>query len=396
MNIFFVTKVSMPNGMAATKRIVCYSKGLAEAGAKVEILVLNRTENIKNVHNNETNGTICNGCTFRYFSKSTIRHGNLIIRKYNDLKDYLHCFLYLLNNSSKDSIIFTYGDFIIIPFILILISKIKGAKICRELCEYPYYTVENVTVLRKIKSWIVLNALFPFFDFVIPISEELKKIAEKHCRKHASILKVPIMVDKQDVLFEECPFNSDFIFHSGKFDEQKDGFVSMIKAFALSHKLNTNLHFISTGKLDNCLHKNEISQIMNEYNITKFVHFVGYLTNKELLAYQKSCLFFIVNKLDTFQNKYCFPTKIGEYLLSGRPVITTSIGEANFYLKDKESAIIIPPGDISKLSDMITYLANNKDACEIIGKKGKEIANINFDYKNQGRKLYNLFMTDVK
>ena len=168
MNIFFVTKVSMPNGMAATKRIVCYSKGLAEAGAKVEILVLNRTENIKNVHNNETNGTICNGCTFRYFSKSTIRHGNLIIRKYNDLKDYLHCFLYLLNNSSKDSIIFTYGDFIIIPFILILISK---------LCD---------SVISLILSFCIQKSVLPdkterIFDFWDINGESLDMTLLCHC-----------------------------------------------------------------------------------------------------------------------------------------------------------------------------------------------------------------------
>src|SRR5207302_1804391 len=40
-----------------------------------------------------------------------------------------------------------------------------------------------------------------------------------------------------------------------------------------------------------------------------------------------------------------FPTKLGEYLASGRPVVTNGIGEIPRYLKDGVNAVIVPPGD---------------------------------------------------
>lgn len=52
---------------------------------------------------------------------------------------------------------------------------------------------------------------------------------------------------------------------------------------------------------------------------------------QKLMEYTKGASLFIIYKNENIQNKYCFATKLGEYLLSGNPVITTDVGEAMYF-----------------------------------------------------------------
>ena len=61
----------------------------------------------------------------------------------------------------------------------------------------------------------------------------------------------------------------------------------------------------------------------------------------------------IINKRPNLQNRYCFATKLGEYLLTGKPVIISDVGEAKNYLKDGESAYIVDSGQPNLIAKKI-------------------------------------------
>ena len=95
----------------------------------------------------------------------------------------------------------------------------------------------------------------------------------------------------------------------------------------------------------------------------------------------------IIYKSDNLQTRNCFPTKLGELLICGIPVITTTVGDANFYLKNAQSAFIIEPDDEDTLVDYIKFIINNPNRAKEIGMAGKTIAQKHFDPLYQGKRL---------
>lgn len=86
----------------------------------------------------------------------------------------------------------------------------------------------------------------------------------------------------------------------------------------------------------------------------------------------------IINKYDTQQNKYCFSTKLGEYLAFAKPIIITNVGEAMNYLND-DNAYIVETGYPEKIAEKIVEIANNPKEALIKGQKGYELAKTTFN-----------------
>ena len=128
-------------------------------------------------------------------------------------------------------------------------------------------------------------------------------------------------------------------------------------------------------------------QIIEENEIEGFVHFLGYISNDELASYQKASSCFIINKNDTFQNKYCFPTKLGEYLLTGNVVITTDVGESNNFLVNNHNSLIVPNGDVQAMANAIVYVVDHPDESKQIGLNGKTMALTSFSPDQQGKRM---------
>ena len=91
------------------------------------------------------------------------------------------------------------------------------------------------------------------------------------------------------------------------------------------------------------------------------------------------------------QDYYGFSTKVGEYLASGTPLITTRWGEVINWLVDGESAYIVEPENVSILADTIIRVFNNPEESRRIGQKGQEVCKKCFDYRDWSKILADFF-----
>jgi glycosyltransferase involved in cell wall biosynthesis len=82
-----------------------------------------------------------------------------------------------------------------------------------------------------------------------------------------------------------------------------------------------------------------------------------------------------------------FPHKIGEYLASGNPVISTNYGEVKYYFKDNENMLIADTYDINLFAEKMQYALDNIEAVKTVGNNGKYMALKNFNYKEYANKL---------
>lgn len=87
------------------------------------------------------------------------------------------------------------------------------------------------------------------------------------------------------------------------------------------------------------------------------------------------------------QNKYCFATKLGEYLAMGKVVITTKCGEVVNWLHHKEDVYFVAPCDTDELTNAIVEIVTDTKLRAIIEKNARKTCEKSFAYKNYSHVL---------
>lgn len=383
--IIFVIDNTYPNGHASSTRLRQYGKGFSEQGAEVWIIMPQPriTSEQKNI-NPEGSGTDSNGVVYRCMTGSQKRNRNILIRQLIDFWGKLYTWLFLLCQLRASDVVILYEGKTFWQRMLILCCKLRGVQIGLELNEIPLVEEGDTPAAHK-KRVRYCKTIIAHIDFAICISQALVDLIQKYAPGTATI-KVPVLCEKPGTPFVPIDTPHPFIFHSGSLSEQKDGICGMMRAFGIAAGMtDQSIDFFLTGTIDGSPHAEELRTIIHEYGIEDRVHFLGFLDTDTLRTYQSRCLCAIINKYDTFQNKYCIPTKLSEYLIFSRPVITTNIGEANAFLHDGLNAIIVPPNNPELIAEKIIYILRHPDEAQAIGERGYQLTQKEFatDYNTE-------------
>ena len=384
MAVYILTKEPFHNGMAAVQRIKCYARAMMSANVDCKIIIWKYTDVNGQM---QYKGTI-DGIPYQFVGKSTKRANNPFIGRVQSLLLQLWLPFFLLFNIKKNDIVFSYGlgSMLLWRFLIFLLHKKKVCYIS-ELCELPFGTSTETSATIKDRAYYYKH-MFPIFDGVIPISDALAEIAKQYCNPKCLIQKIPILVDYDKY---NLPDNSSlaeypYMFHSGTLYEQKDGILGMIEAFGIAtQKLNYKIHFVLTGSLENSPHSKEIQSLIEKYQLHNVIHFTGYLSNEDLKDKLSKSSLVVINKYTTQQNKYCFSTKLGEYMAAGKPIIITRVGEAMNWLKDNHDCLVVDPEDINQLSKAIIKIFSDRQMADRLGNQARETCLNSFDYRSYGK-----------
>ena len=381
--IHFYIYNAFPEGMAAARRQLCYAKGLIAEGNVVDVNVCHKLEDedrgVPSVGN-------VDGIPFRYIS-GRVKQKNKLLRGLDyKILDFFRMYRYAYKNIHKGDVVFCYFYGMICHLIMIFIAHVKGAKVVREVCEYPY-VFEKQNFKTKILRYAELNFIYPLYDGFIPISKNLEKLVLCHKASNAKSVLIPILVDGERKSTKCKPLiKYPYILHTGTMLEQKDSISIILKAFAeFKKKDKNNVRLVFTGPQAN--NHCQYLKMIDDLSISNYVDLLGIVSNEEIVTLQNFASLSIVYKSDNLQTRNCFPTKLGEMLYAGVPVITTPVGDANLYLKDKFSAFIVKVGDIDELADTILFAFENPKLCREIGLKGKKVAETEFNPYLQGKRL---------
>jgi glycosyltransferase involved in cell wall biosynthesis len=73
--------------------------------------------------------------------------------------------------------------------------------------------------------------------------------------------------------------------------------------------------------------------------------------------------------------------------MSGRPIVTSSIGEINLFFTHLDNAYISKPEDVHGFAENLINIIRYPDQAKCIGEKGKKLAMTYFDYRQYGKIL---------
>lgn len=389
MKIHIYAEITFPEGMAPTKRVTCYAKGLIAAGAEVRIVCTHRLIE-KSVDNQYPEQGVIDGISYSY-SSGKYKRKNKIVRGLDwKYLDALRAYKDVCKNVKKDDGLFVYGQSLFMQLCLIKGGNKVGAKIIKECCEHPSALVNMKSVWVRFSKWYEYNFIMPKYDGFVAISHNLESFCMRYKRIDAKVLIVPILVENKnniDYNNYSSPYKEPYIIHTGTMLEAKDGISKILYAFKkFKQETGSSCKLVFTGPhaTDECPYINMI----RELGIESDVELLGYVSMEEIQVLQHYASLTIIYKSDNLQTRNCFPTKLGEMLLASVPVITTQVGDANLYLENNKNAVIIPVNDERSLVLAIKDLFDDKNKARRLAEEAKKVALTSFNPIFQGKRLY--------
>ena len=261
---------------------------------------------------------------------------------------------------------------------------------------YHEYT-ENPEIVGKI-SGILGNYLYKLYKKTIPQLDGLFLITPSLCDLYiskfganpSSTLLLNMIVDTKrfEDINQVCITKT--ISYCGIISEYKDGVSILIKAFEKVVRKYPEYVLKLIGPFKDSNTKRELLDLVENLSLQNNVIFTGSVPPQEMPILLKSSKILALARPDNIQAKYGFATKIGEYLMTERPIVLTRVGAVENYLKDKENCIFATPNDINDFADKLLWTIENNDIAMHIGKKGKEVALKYFNAEIESDKIYNL------
>lgn len=178
-----------------------------------------------------------------------------------------------------------------------------------------------------------------------------------------------------------------YIAYCGTASNNKDGVDKLIKAYGIVAQKHPDVKLYIIGETPSESDKTGNLELMKSLQIENKVVFTGRVKAEDMPQLLKNAEVLALARPDNKQAKYGFPTKLGEYLLTGNPVVVTAVGDIPKFLTDGVSALIAPAENDEIFADKLNWALEHPEECWNIGQKGKQVAMESFNAAVETRKM---------
>lgn len=372
---FYILEYSYSPNCAATNRLLAYYRALDRAGIETTVYYF---------------------MPDRYYSRiqeefSYIHIKYLWANRFSNAKIFLYL-LYVFNlkrvkrNFKRGDIIYTYN----INALTKLALSNKKVKVFAERTEHPDASSGIVSKLVNISTKELSNVLLAL-DGLFVISEPLRDyyISQGVSTKNIHIINMTVDVSRFiNIKKENIP--NRYIAYCGAGSNNKDGVDELIKAFAIVNQKHSDIKLYIIGsspsKTDQCGNMSLIENL----GIKDKIIFTGVVSAEKIPQLLKNADILALDRPDSVQAKYGFPTKLGEYLLTGNPVVVTKVGDIPKFLKDGESALLAEERNPQNFAAKLNWVIEHPEEAKLIGRNGCEVALKEFNSINETNKIINI------
>jgi|GEM_PF-633103 len=390
MNIIITGLFGFPNGMGATSRALAYAKGLTLCGADVQVICIKPSEPASGEALNAQVSGIYRGISFQYACCATRVASSRIGAAwlyFKGLVGLIGAVAKLAHTDKRCTILALPGDSTVLLIVSRLAAWLHGAKLVVERNEFPL-VYRKVSRINRFIGWFNNRFGYSRLDALIVISTHLEDYFRKILGPGESILRIPIMVEHNLWESSQLPSEADTftITYCGNLDHEGE-VDDLFRAYKGVSQLRRPIHLLIIG---GGLRLSELKSIAQAVNPEGLIEFTGQLSREEIVEKLASSHLLVLPRRGGVFSSAGFPTKLGEYLATGKPVITTATGDIPLYLKDGESAYLIQPGDVQGLRDKIEEAIAHYDRALQIGQAGRCVAIEHFDIEVNCRKVVSL------
>lgn len=386
--VFLLRSFGFPHGMASTNRVRLLARALIEQGDDVRIMCTRASESPGVVLNRAASG-VADGVPFLYTTGSTVRGESFMVRRAREARGYLTalCELARLRRTGQLDCAYLpsvpYGWRLGVWALSRVLSRL-GVAVAIELNERPWSAARLPAPFDRLASQLA------GVDGVVAISAPLADWAraEGHrIGRSVPVLELPVVVDvgeQQPTIDAQVPTTLVYSASSG-YDAALRYILQAMRTVWEAHpECRLVVTGVEAARVLRLAAEEGHPGAADEGRLVP----TGYVDRPQLMALQRRASALLIPLFDDEADRVRFPTKVGEYLASGRPVITTSVGEIVRYLRDGESAYVRPPGDAAAYASGILDVLEHPASATAVGQAGRRVAEEGFHYAHFGPGLH--------
>jgi glycosyltransferase involved in cell wall biosynthesis len=387
-----IGSLGFPVGMASVEKIRLISIGLIENGFDVTTISRYGILNKDSGFNFSPKGTL-EGINYVFTSGSIYRPGNFFGRNSRKLLGVINEFRLLWKFRREDNLDFAilnemdFWDLIYYK----MLSLIFRFKLFYLLVEYSAAMTSRQNFAHRLSDYLFEKIGYKLIDGVLPISKLLTDYLIKIV-PGKPFFKIPVLVDFSKFENIDSDHTEIRFLYCGAVEYSEVIYFILESFESLKTRQDAYLYLIIGGSE---IIKEEIRNHVRKMVKKDFVKILSNLPYSELVQMYKSATALLIPLRPTLQDEARFPHKIGEYLASGNPIITTNIGEVKYYFKDSVNAFVAEEYTTEAFIEKMECVLKDPQKAKQIGLNGKEFGKENFDCMAYG-KLLSSFLISLK
>lgn len=344
------------DGEASSIRIHSYCKSLASRGNYVKVFILTPlTQNNTNVASG-----FFEGVEFEYLYGLKWKANTTKFEKYFIYIRSMIKIVKILRRERMD-VVFSYHTELFFDLTLYLYKTIASVPVVLDKTEYPFH----YKAMNKI-SRLMIRKRLSLYSGIMTISKELEGF---YLKTNKNVFLLPMSIDPYHFANVKR-INKTASYIAVVFGtHNRDNIIGSLLVY-LEYLKNADSpwELWLVGDFEKLCQRfpecNEVRNIIKENRIEDKVKILGRKNNDEVcqILVNADCLL-------TTPMHYTsggFPTKLGEYMLSGTPIVATSTGEIPLYLEHKKDIFLVESGNINEFSNWILYVQNNREKSQVV------------------------------
>jgi glycosyltransferase involved in cell wall biosynthesis len=392
-SVLIMVDFGFPYGTGGSSRAFNYARGLQSAGARVKVACVEPSEGRNRQCNKEVRGSY-RGVPFEYTCGRTTRPTGRIRRRILKLTKwgrYLGAVRQCADAWGGLDAILVYTRSV--PWIATawVACRMVGATLLHEDCELPFVWQTHRTGV-SVRRLIYERGAFKAFDGCVVISTYLGSYCRRRLRPSAGTLLVPILVQVDDGAgmpdekgrLEAGEGDDGPIVYAGSLDHPE--LLDLFTAFSLiaDEFPATRLEILGAAKRDATMPT--LRARLAQLNLEDRVDLPGHVPREQLLTRFGAARLLALPRPEGAFSRAGLPTKVAEYLASGKPVVVTAVGDLPLYLRDGVDAYLAAPGYPALFAGRLRDALLDPRAAAV-GEQGRATAREKFDPALHGARI---------
>lgn len=383
MRILLFTTEPVPIGFASTNRILSYFYGLTKNGSFVEVF------SISPYSRKSWNGSndIAKGCgelKIRCFPMSTYLITKVSVRIHRVLLQFVvpATLFFTLTRQKYDCMLF-YGQNDYYEKYLVWLCKRRGIITLKEESEHPYLmlsrrfkSLNNVDKARLVKSKygrydVILVMTKYIYDFMVSLGFRSDTLL--HVPQTVQLSRFAISAPE-----DSTTLGKKYILFTGCFSNEKDGVLNLIDSYKAIYNAHQDIQLVLAG-FGTKQQIIDLKSRIHNLGLQQHVQIHMNLPNACIPSLIAGAIILVSARPFSLQAQYGFPTKVAEYLASGKPVVTSAHGDLSDLLIDGENAFILENCAPDTISRVVKRVLADYDHASMVGEQGRALARSMFD-----------------
>lgn len=363
MNIVFISTVSFPFGGASSSRTLNLVRLFIAAGNTVH--VISKTKSSEDI--------VLENCTYESIQQNESASNSTVDLFLKTLENYTQNNVVNIVCANANSNIFTA---------LCEFCKSNGIKFIVENCEW--YDASNYRLKQYDKEYIANQKMiiddFKLADGFISIS----RLLDNHNSSFGKpSIRIPTILDVINTKISEHNYSEKIkLVYTGRPGKSKELLSPILKVLMKNKLVKSHVEFDIYGVNFVQLLRNINYNIFLYMMVCKNIKIYGIVNQKKMNDIIKNSDYQIFIRPYRQSSNAGFPTKLGESMMVGTPVITNLTGDIGLYLVDGLNGIVINGNSVNDVEiGLLRILEMNQKDLDLMRQNARECAEKNFDYR---------------